>query len=87
MRSAVTCADLAAVGPDVLTKWKVEVLAEWFAKTLANLEQQQAPSAGLADQRREEIPAHLTADDRRDPWFQRQIAALHLDKSSELFMT
>ena len=28
----VTCADLAAVGPDVLNSWKVEVLSELYVR-------------------------------------------------------
>ena len=33
----VTCADLAAVGPDVLNSWKVEVLSELYVRASRRL--------------------------------------------------
>ena len=33
----LTCADLAAVGPDVLNQWKIQVLAELYHRSLAHL--------------------------------------------------
>jgi [protein-PII] uridylyltransferase len=76
MLFALTCADLAAVGPDVLTKWKAEVLSELYSRTLAELEHQ--PSMADADlaERRKQVAACLTKDESRDGWFQRQIEAL-----------
>jgi [protein-PII] uridylyltransferase len=76
MLYAVTCADLAAVGPDVLTKWKVDVLADLYSQSLAVLDRRAAPTAVDFDQRRRDIAAVLTAAEQNDSWFQRQIAAL-----------
>lgn len=73
---AVTSADLASVGPDVLTQWKVDVLADLYAQTLAMFDERPAPSQLDEERRREDVAARLTTDDRKDPWFQRQINAL-----------
>jgi [protein-PII] uridylyltransferase len=77
MLLALTCADLAAVGPDVLTEWKVEVLAELYQRTLSLLggEQAETPTAAL-DERRREAAAHLSIEERDDAWFQRQLDSL-----------
>lgn len=69
MLLVLSCADLAAVGPDVLTKWKVEVLAALYAKTLALLEAVAPPAAP-------DLLADLSPQEQSDPWFQRQLAAL-----------
>jgi [protein-PII] uridylyltransferase len=76
MLYAVTCADLASVGPDVLTQWKVDVLADLYAQTLAVLDEQPAPSLADQQQRRREIVEQLTAAERDDAWFLRQIESL-----------
>ncbi len=76
MLYAVTCADLAAVGPEVLTRWKVDVLADLYARTLAVLDDRPALNQFDHDQRRREVAASLTPAERADAWFQRQIDAL-----------
>jgi [protein-PII] uridylyltransferase len=75
MLYAVTCADLASVGPDVLTQWKVDVLADLYSQTLAVLDSG-APSKAADKQRRQEIVAALTVAEHNDLWFEKQIAAL-----------
>ncbi|HYO23618.1 MAG TPA: HD domain-containing protein, partial [Lacipirellulaceae bacterium] len=76
MLYAVTCADLAAVGPDVLTRWKVDVLADLYSQTMAVLETRPNPAEIDQRQRREAVAACLEPHERQDEWFQRQIAAL-----------
>lgn len=76
MMFAVTCADLAAVGPDVLTKWKVDVLSDLYSRTLAMLEEGHQRARLAPDARRREVAASLTPAERDDAWFQRQIDAL-----------
>jgi [protein-PII] uridylyltransferase len=69
----VTCADLAAVGPGVLSSWKVEVLSELYfsaARRLAAAEETDVEA------RRQAAGALLTKAERADPWFDRQLAAL-----------
>lgn len=73
----VTCADLAAVGPDVLNSWKVEVLSELHIRAA----QQFAVDGDTAfDGRRvhelEAVWQLLTPSEQSDLWFERQLAAL-----------
>lgn len=76
MLYVLSAADLAAVGPDVLTQWKVQVLSELFYKTLAVLEGKPSAQATTLSDRRREIMELLTSAEQSDPWFQRQIEAL-----------
>ncbi len=76
MMFAVTCADLASVGPDVLTKWKVDVLTDLYLHALAVLEERPAPARLEPGGRRREVAECLTAAERKDAWFARQIEAL-----------
>lgn len=73
----VTCADLAGVGPDVLNSWKVEVLSELHFRATKKFEAD-GDSVAEADHgvEREAAQALLTATERSDHWFERQIAAL-----------
>jgi [protein-PII] uridylyltransferase len=73
----VTCADLAGVGPDVLTSWKVEVLTELYLRASRQFG---AIRGGVVDAERDaerraawEV---LTPEERGDSWFERQLAAL-----------
>jgi [protein-PII] uridylyltransferase len=75
MLFVLSAADLAAVGPDVLTQWKVQVLSELFYKALAVLEGTSSTSSEVVARRRE-IAELLDDAERSDPWFQRQIEAL-----------
>jgi [protein-PII] uridylyltransferase len=76
MLFAMTCADLAAVGPDVLTQWKAEVLAELYSRTLAELEHQPPLAETELGERRRQVLASLSSKERDDEWFQRQIECL-----------
>jgi [protein-PII] uridylyltransferase len=79
----VTCADLAAVGPDVLNSWKVEVLSELYWSATRRLAA--ATDAALEaerDRARQAIWSLLQPAEQSDPWFERQLAAL-----PENFMT
>jgi [protein-PII] uridylyltransferase len=73
----VTCADLAGVGPDVLTSWKVEVLSELYVRASRQL----AAAGGAVDNaerdgERRAAWGLLTPAERGDAWFERQLAAL-----------
>jgi len=76
MLFVLSAADLAAVGPDVLTQWKIQVLSELFYKTLAVLEGKSSPQDKLLQDRRREITDVFSKAEQDDPWFQRQIEAL-----------
>jgi [protein-PII] uridylyltransferase len=73
----VTCADLAAVGPDVLNNWKVEVLSELHfraAKKFAAEGDAGADAACSAE--RNAAWELLTPAELDDSWYERQLAAL-----------
>jgi len=76
MLFVLTCADLAAVGPGVLNPWKIEVLAELYARAMHQL----AAQTGFADDKVIETKrAEVAAELRRLPnsqWAEEQIAAL-----------
>lgn len=76
MLFALSCADLAAVGPDVLNQWKVEVLTELYRKTLNALGEQPSTQDDGYGQRRGEALAQLTPQQREDEWFHRQADSL-----------
>jgi [protein-PII] uridylyltransferase len=73
----VTCADLAAVGPDVLNSWKVEVLSELYFRAAQRFAAE--GDTGLEIDRSAERAAVrelLTPVELKDGWFDRQLAAL-----------
>ncbi|MFO0789346.1 MAG: [protein-PII] uridylyltransferase [Pirellulales bacterium] len=73
----VTCADLAAVGPGVLNSWKVEVLSELYNRAVRKFAvdgNDGEPAMGSAE--RKAAWDLLTATERNDAWFERQLAAL-----------
>ncbi|MEX0612618.1 MAG: HD domain-containing protein, partial [Pirellulales bacterium] len=73
----VTCADLAAVGPDVLNSWKVEVLSELYWGASRRLSEAGPVAAGTTqDAERRAVWEQLTSVEQGDPWFQRQLSAL-----------
>jgi [protein-PII] uridylyltransferase len=73
----VTCADLAAVGPDVLNSWKVEVLSELLFRAAQKLSaQDEAAADDDRDSERAAVWELLSPIERGDPWFERQLAAL-----------
>ncbi len=73
----ITCADLAAVGPDVLNSWKIEVLAELYAGATRRLSQASGTAVEAAQNgERQAAWALLTPVEQGDSWFERQLAAL-----------
>ncbi len=72
----VTCADLAAVGPDVLNNWKIEVLSDLYYRAKQQFDASGALGAAEYEARRQSLRQLLTADERSDEWYKRQIAAL-----------
>jgi [protein-PII] uridylyltransferase len=75
---AISCADLAAVGPEVLTQWKVEVLTELYGRTLAVLDDS-AAGIDAFDRRRVEVSNALAPKEQEDDWYRSQIAELPVD--------
>jgi [protein-PII] uridylyltransferase len=73
----VTCADLAAVGPDVLNSWKVEVLSELHSRAAKKLaaEGDTGPEIDRTAER-DAARALLTPAEKSDAWFERQLATL-----------
>jgi [protein-PII] uridylyltransferase len=73
MLFVLTCADLAAVGPDVFNSWKGEVLYDLYLRTLRHLAGD-SPSR-TADERRA-VAAAMFAGDAAADWYRKQIEAL-----------
>lgn len=69
----LTCADLAAVGPGVLSDWKAEVLGELYQRMLQHLA---GDSPSAASDRRRAAVRVLVAQGENAPWYRRQIDAL-----------
>ena len=67
MLFVMTAADLAAVGPDVLNPWKVEVLSELYQRAMYHLGGRRTSfrSERLADDRRQGIELHSHGPRRR----------------------
>jgi [protein-PII] uridylyltransferase len=73
----VTCADLAAVGPDVLNSWKVEVLGELYKRAYRRLSHDVAPDADpTRNGERQAVWDVFDPAEKSDPWFERQLNAL-----------
>jgi [protein-PII] uridylyltransferase len=69
----VTCADLAAVGPDVLNSWKVEVLTDLHQRAA----QKFATDGDIGtDVVRTAVWEALKPAEQGDVWFEKQLAAL-----------
>lgn len=77
MLYVLSAADLAAVGPDVLNAWKVDVLTGLYRRTMEHLSGHLPALRGdeWLHARREEIFALLDASDDR-AWWSRQLTAL-----------
>ncbi|TWU22615.1 [protein-PII] uridylyltransferase family protein [Bythopirellula polymerisocia] len=77
MLYVMTCADLAAVGPDVLTDWKRDVLADVYLKASKFLRVEDSTDfrAILTAQTAAVLQA-LTHEQRGDEWYVRQLEAL-----------
>jgi [protein-PII] uridylyltransferase len=72
----VTCADLAAVGPDVLNNWKIEVLSDLYfraSKRFAAVDRAGVSSSG---EDRHAVWQQFRPEERNDGWFGRQLAAM-----------
>jgi UTP:GlnB (protein PII) uridylyltransferase len=68
---------LAAVGPDVLTSWKVEVLTELYLRASRQLTAASGADVDDAhDNVRGAVYQLLAPVEQNDPWFERQLAAL-----------
>jgi [protein-PII] uridylyltransferase len=73
----VTCADLAAVGPDVLNSWKIEVLSEFHSRAAQRFAAEGDTALDIdRSAERSAVRALLTPMEQGDAWFERQLAAL-----------
>src|SRR3954467_11460432 len=69
----VTCADLAAVGPDVLNSWKIEVLSELYFRANEKFAAAGALEPAERDKRRQAVRQSLSSAEQGDSWFERQL--------------
>ena len=77
MLFVMTCADLAAVGPDVLTDWKRDVLADVYSRSLKFLQDEDSTDfRAVLTARTADVLKALTHEQRGDPWYVRQLEAL-----------
>ncbi len=77
MLFVVTCADLAAVGPDVLTAWKRDVLAEVYSRTVGFLEDDDTTDfRAKLTAKSAAVLKELSPAQRADEWFVKQLEAL-----------
>ncbi|MCA9238866.1 MAG: [protein-PII] uridylyltransferase [Planctomycetales bacterium] len=73
----VTCADMAAVGPNVLNKWRADMIGDLYERTLHLLRPEQREKAQLKrEAMHQAVQDALESVERADPWFQRQHHAL-----------
>ena len=73
----VTCADLAAVGPDVLNSWKIEVLSELHFRAARKLASEGDDTSDVArGGARESVWKVLTPSEQADSWYERQLDLL-----------
>ncbi|MHB8954157.1 MAG: [protein-PII] uridylyltransferase [Pirellulaceae bacterium] len=72
-----SCADLAAVGPDVLNDWKLELLTELYYRTRRHLTGEDiSRSTALEVKARRAAVQALSLDDPDPLWWNKQISAL-----------
>src|SRR3954462_5095329 len=72
----VTCADLAAVGPDVLNNWKVEVLSDLYFRASRKFAAVDPVGASRSGDDRHAVWQQFSTAEREDPWFGRQSGAI-----------
>jgi [protein-PII] uridylyltransferase len=73
----VTCADLAAVGPDVLNSWKVEVLSDLYTRAAREFAAEgDLGVEAIGSAERKAAWDLLKPAEREDAWFERQLASL-----------
>ena len=77
MLFVLTCADLAAVGPGVLNDWKVDLLADVFARAshYYQTDSQTTPESKLEDHR-QLVMKSLPPSERADPWYPQVVESL-----------
>ncbi len=81
----VTCADLAAVGPDVLTDWKRDVLAEVYSHTVGFLEDDDTTDfRAKLTAKTAAVLKELTPAQRADAWFTKHLETLPTSHLSSL---
>ncbi|TWT77659.1 Bifunctional uridylyltransferase/uridylyl-removing enzyme [Posidoniimonas polymericola] len=72
----LTTADMCAVGPEVMTKWKADMLGSLYTRTLWLLQpDEDDPSTRRAARRAASWQA-LSKQQQGDPWFKRQLDAM-----------
>lgn len=72
----VTCADLAAVGPDVLNSWKIEVLSELYFRTSQRFAAADMAGASGSGEDRHAVWQQLNPAEKGDAWYGKQLAIL-----------
>lgn len=77
MLFVLSCADLAAVGPDVLTDWKRDVLAETYSQTLSFLQSDDTTDFRVKlTAKTAEVLKLLSPAQLADEWYARQLDSL-----------
>lgn len=77
MLFVLSCADLAAVGPDVLTDWKRDVLSETYSHTLSFLQEDDSTDfRAKLTVKTAEVLKLLTPEQLADDWYARQLESL-----------
>ncbi len=71
----LTCADIAAVGPGVLNKWKKDLLIELYERTRAQLSGEM-PSNVLREESAREALLKRIKNHKNEEWLRRQIECL-----------
>jgi [protein-PII] uridylyltransferase len=72
----VTCADLAAVGPDVLNNWKIEVLSDLYFGASKRFAADDRGGVSTSGEDRHAVWQQLSAAERSDGWYGRQLAEM-----------
>lgn len=76
MLYVLTCADMAAVGPDVLNDWKIGVLGHLYTRALERLEDTDRDETDRRHKIHQEVWQHLNPEQQKSAWFARQFHAL-----------
>jgi [protein-PII] uridylyltransferase len=77
MLFVLSCADLAAVGPDVLTDWKRDVLSEVYSQTRSFLQSEDSTDfRAKLTAKTAEVLKLLTPEQLADDWYARQLESL-----------
>lgn len=72
----VTCADLAAVGPDVLNSWKIEVLSDLYFRASRKFASGDVIGISGSGDARHAVWQKFSPTEKSDEWFGRQLAAV-----------